>query len=199
MDFHKFLRSRRSIRNLKPDPIPDTVLRNILTTSTYAPSSHNRQPWRFAVLTSDAIKLKLANEMALDFHHDLEKDLLSENEILSRIEKSRTQIVSSPVIIILCMDVSEMDHYPDARRAEAERVMAIQSTANAGLQFLLAAHGEGLGCVWTCSPLFTPITVQTILDLPIAWEPQALFFVGYPEESQVPRKRKSLDEISKFI
>lgn len=199
MDFHKFLRSRRSIRNLRPDPIPDSVIRNILTTSTYAPSAHNRQPWRFAVLTSDAIKLKLANEMALHFRHDLENDQLPESEIISRIEKSRMQIVSSPVIIILCMDVSEMDHYPDARRGEAERVMAIQSTANAGLQFLLAAHAEGLGCVWTCSPLFTPNTIRTILDLQISWEPQALFFVGYPEESPVPRKRKSLEEISKFI
>ena len=71
---------------------------------------------------------------------------------------------------------------PDARRAEAERMMAIQSTANAGLQMLLAVHAEGLGAVWTCAPLFTPEVVRATLDLPISWEPQGMFFVGYPAE-----------------
>src|SRR5687768_2063471 len=51
-ELHNFLRTRRSIRRFKPDPVPASVIEEILTTATYAPSAHNRQPWRFAVLAS---------------------------------------------------------------------------------------------------------------------------------------------------
>ena len=140
MDLQSFLRSRRSVRRFKPYPVPDSMIRNILTTATYAPSAHNRQPWRFVVVTSQDVKSNMADAMAMDFRHDLEQDNIPEEEILARLLKSRSRIISSPVIVILCMDFSEMDDYPDSRRVEAEKIMAVQSTANAGLQLLLAAH-----------------------------------------------------------
>jgi coenzyme F420-0:L-glutamate ligase / coenzyme F420-1:gamma-L-glutamate ligase len=199
MDLQSFLRSRRSVRRFKPYPVPESVIRNILTTTTYAPSAHNRQPWRFVVVTSQDVKSNLADAMAMDFRHDLEQDNTSGDEILARLQKSRSRIISSPVIVILCMDLSEMDDYPDSRRAETEKIMAVQSTANAGLQLLLAAHAEGLGCVWTCAPLFTPDTVRAVFNLPLTWEPQAMFFIGYPAETPMLRERKSIQEISIFL
>jgi len=199
MDFHNFLRSRRSIRRFEAASVPDSIIRRILTTATYAPSAHNRQPWRFVVLTNEGTKLHLANAMALDFRRDLEQDNLSEDEILSHLDKSRSRITSSPVVIILCMDLSVMDKYPDKRRAEAERLMAIQSTANAGLQLLLAAKAEELGCVWTCAPWFAPNTVRETLHLSISWEPQAMFLIGYPAETPKLRERISIEELSIFL
>jgi coenzyme F420-0:L-glutamate ligase / coenzyme F420-1:gamma-L-glutamate ligase len=199
MDPHNFLRTRRSVRRFKQDPVPDYIIQKILETAAYAPSAHNRQPWRFLVITSISTKNILANVMAADFRRDLEHDQLSEDEIQTRLEKSHLQITTSPVIIILCMDMSDMDSYPDARRAEAEKIMAIQSTANAGMQMLLAAHAEGLGCVWTCAPLFTPNTIKNTLHLSGTWEPQGMFYLGYPAEIPQVRKRKPISEISIFI
>jgi len=199
MDLHFFLRSRRSVRRFKPIPIPDSVIRKIITTATFAPSAHNRQPWRFAVTSKADVKSDLADAMAVDFRRDLENDNLSEEEINDRLEKSRARIIFSPVIILLCMDISEMDVYPDVRRAEAERIMAVQSTANAGLQMLLAVHAEGLAGVWTCAPLFTPEIVRNVFNLPKSWEPQGMFFIGYPAESPKPRARKTFEEILRFI
>ena len=199
MDLHFFLRSRRSVRHFKPIAIPDSVIRKIVTTATFAPSAHNRQPWRFAVTSNATVKSDLADAMAVDFRRDLENDNLSEDEINARLEKSRSRIIFSPVIILLCMDMSEMDLYPDIRRAEAERIMAIQSTANAGLQMLLAVHAEGLAGVWTCAPLFTPEIVRNAFNLPKSWEPQGMFFIGYPAESPKPRARKTFEEILRFI
>src|SRR5215216_2108387 len=66
-DFHNFLRTRRSIRRFLSKPVPDSVIRNILTTATFAPSAHNRQPWRFVVVTDESVKGTLAEAMALDF------------------------------------------------------------------------------------------------------------------------------------
>lgn len=199
MDPHNFLRTRRSVRRFKQDPVPDNIIQKILETATYAPSAHNRQPWRFLIVTSIPAKNMLANAMATEFRRDLEHDQLPEDEIRTRLEKSYLQITSSPVIIILCMDISDMDIYPDARRAVAENIMAIQSTANAGMQMLLAAHAEGMGCVWTCAPLFTPKTIKNIFHLSEAWEPQGMFYLGYPAETPQVRKRKPITEISIFI
>jgi coenzyme F420-0:L-glutamate ligase / coenzyme F420-1:gamma-L-glutamate ligase len=195
MDLQNFLRSRRSIRHFKSTDISDSLITKIITTAAFAPSAHNRQPWRFVLITKAAAKSHLADSMAIDFRRDLEHDNLSEEEIQGRIKRSRDRITSSPVIILLCMDMSEMDNYPDARRSEAEKIMAIQSTANAGMQLLLAAHAEGLGAVWTCSPLFAPETLRLAFDLPNTWEPQGMFCIGYPAENPEPRIRKSLDEI----
>ena len=199
MDLHQFLRSRRSIRRFKPDPVPDSVIKNILTTATFAPSAHNRQPWRFCVVTDVSVKQKLADAMAIEFERDLEKDQLPPTEIQKRTKRSRERMTAAPVLVILCLDMSEMDVYPDKKRKQAEFRMAMQSVANAGMQLMLAAHAEGLGSVWVCSPLFVQETIQSVLNLPKTWEPQAIFFVGYPDVIPDVRERKMLDEISVHI
>ena len=182
-DLHGFLRSRRSIRHFRPDPVPGDAIQRILETATYAPSAHNNQPWRFAVLTGAAAKSRLADAMAADFRRDLEKDNLPQAEVAQRLDRSRRRIIEAPAVIVLCMDESGMDVYPDERRQQAETIMAVQSTALAGLQLLLAAHAEGLGGVWTCAPLFAPEVVRQTLGLPSEWKPQGMFFVGYPAET----------------
>ena len=190
------MRTRRSIRRFKPDLIPDSVIEDILTTATFAPSAHHRQPWRFAVIIDLAVKEKLADAMAEKFQHDLENDNLSPDEISKRVIRSRERILSAPVVIILSVDMSDMDTYPDRHRKKAEYIMAIQSAANAGMQLLLAAHAEGLGSVWVCSPLFAQKTVLNVLNLPKTWEPQAMYFLGYPEIIPQARERKPIREIT---
>src|SRR6185436_9922865 len=83
-NLHEFLQTRRSIRRFKSDPVPDSVIENILTTAAFAPSAHNRQPWRFAVVTDLSVKQKLADAMASEFERDLEKDKLPQTEIKKR-------------------------------------------------------------------------------------------------------------------
>ena len=136
--------------------------------------------------------------MAKEFELDLEADSLPPEEIKKKVARSRDRIITAPVIIILCVDMSDMDTYPDTRRKKAEYLMASQSAAGAGMQLLLAAHAEGLGSVWVCSPLFAQETVQTTLGLPKSWEPQAMYFLGYPEEIPQVRERKPISEISKW-
>ena len=180
-DLHSFLRTRRSIRRFNADPVPDSVIENILTTATYAPSAHHRQPWRFAVITETSVKTKLADAMAIEFQRDLEKDNFSKDEIEKKVASSCNRIISAPVVIILSVDMTDMDTYPDSHRKKAEYIMATQSAANAGMQLILAAHADGLGSVWVCSPLFVPNVVRKTLELPETWEPQAMYFLGYPD------------------
>lgn len=137
--------------------------------------------------------------MAGEFQRDLEKDNLSSEEITKRVNRSRERITGAPVVVILCLDMSEMDEYPDTRRKKAEYVIATQSAANAGMQLLLAAHAEGLGGVWVCSPMFAQETVQKALNISNTWEPQAMFLLGYPVEIPALRERKKLEEVAIFL
>ena len=150
-------------------------------------------------MTDSSVKGRLADAMAEDFERDLLQDGVAQEKIEAQITRSRERITSAPVVILLCLDMTEMDAYPDARRQRAERTMAMQSVAAAGLQLLLAAHAEGLGGVWVCSPLFTQETIKKTLDLAETWEPQGMFFVGYATQNPEPRERKSIGSISLFL
>jgi coenzyme F420-0:L-glutamate ligase/coenzyme F420-1:gamma-L-glutamate ligase len=150
-------------------------------------------------LTNLSTKTKLADAMAIKFKQDLEKDNLSKDEIEKKVTSSRERIISAPVVIILSLDMTDMDIYPDKNRQKAEYIMATQSATNAGMQLLLAAHAEGLGSVWVCSPLFAQEAVQAALDLPISWEPQAMYFLGYPVEIPLPRERKPIKDVVKIF
>jgi F420 biosynthesis protein FbiB-like protein len=175
--------------------VQTAVIESILTTATYAPSAHNRQPWRFVVITDLSVKAKLAEAMARDFESDLTRDGLSPEKIQSQLKRSRDRITFAPVAILLCLDMSEMDSYPDEKRNHAEYMMAVQSAAAAGMQILLAAHAEGLGGVWACWPLFAQETIRKALNLSEAWEPQGMFFIGYPVDIPEARERKPLDAV----
>jgi len=147
-------------------------------------------------VTDESVKEKLANAMAAEFERDLEIDNLPPDEIQKLTSRSQKRIIGGPVVIILCLDMSEMDVYPDKKRGKAEYLMAVQSVANAGMQMLLASHAEGLGGVWVCSPLFVQETIQLNLALPKTWEPQAMIILGYPADIPISRERKSTHDIT---
>jgi F420 biosynthesis protein FbiB-like protein len=193
-----WLESRRSVRRFRPEPVPTDQLRRILAAATWAPSAHNRQPWRFAVLTSPEAKACLAEALAEEFRRDLLADGLSEEEVDLQLSRSRLRITGAPVAILLCLDPASGDTYRDERRKQAEALMGVQSVALAGGQLLLAAHAEGLGGVWMCAPLFACEAAQSALKLPAAWQPQALLLLGYPAQIPAPRPRRPLDEIALF-
>ena len=58
-DFLELLMYRRSIRRLKPDPIPDDDVMKILDAAHYAMSGGNSQPWEFIVVKERKVKEKL--------------------------------------------------------------------------------------------------------------------------------------------
>jgi nitroreductase len=63
MDVFEAIRTRRSTRKYRPDPIPDEKLEMIFEAARVAPSAANRQPWRFIVV-QDAERKKALAEAA---------------------------------------------------------------------------------------------------------------------------------------
>ena len=50
MDIFEAIFSRRTIKDFKPDPVPDDVLDRALEAGTWAQNHRMTQPWRFTVL-----------------------------------------------------------------------------------------------------------------------------------------------------
>ncbi len=180
---------RRSIRLYHPDPVPEALIGQLITAALWSPSAHNRQPWRFAVVQSAESKQRLAVAMGARLRRDLEADGVPAAVIEADVSRSYRRITAAPVAIVLCLTMADMDRYPDERRAQNEYLMAVQSTAMAGQNLLLAAHDAGLGACWICAPLFCPEVVVQTLALPEDWQPQAIITVGYPAETRARTRR----------
>ncbi len=174
------LRQRRSVRRFTAQLIPETILERLLEAATWAPSSHNSQPWRFVVLRSTQSRQDLAAGMGAEFLKDLLASGVKIERARAQVERSGRRIQEAPAAIVLCLDVSVLEQHVLESRQAGERQMAVQSVAMAGQNLLLAAHMFGLGGVWLCAPLFAPHTVRRALDLPEAWHPQGIVLLGYP-------------------
>ncbi len=185
--------SRRSIRRYSPQPVSRALLAHLLTAAVWAPSAHNRQPWRFAVIYSDAYKQQLARAMGERLKTDLQADGVPLEVIERDVTRSYERITSAPVLVLVCLSMADMDTYTDEQRNHNEYVMAVQSVAMAAQNLLLAAHERGLGACWMCAPLFVPNVVRRVLHLPDDWQPQGLITLGYPAE-QRERSRRPIEE-----
>lgn len=174
--------SRRSIRRYQAEPVPRPLIDALLMAATAAPSAHNRQPWRFAVIAQADSKERLARAMGQKLRADLEADQQPTAVIEQDVNRSYGRITQAPALILVCLTLADMDRYPDSFRQGNEWLMAAQSTAMAAQNLLLAAHAHGLGACWLCAPLFCPDVVQQTLQLPPDWQPQGLITLGFPAE-----------------
>jgi nitroreductase len=103
------------------------------------------------------------------------------------------------VVVAVCLSLADMDRYPDPARAAAECLMAVQSTAMAVQNLLLAATAAGLGACWMCAPLFCPAVVRGALALPADWQPQALVTIGRPASAGKPPSRRPLADVVRAV
>ena len=164
--------------------MPQAIIDRLLESAVWAPSAHNRQPWRFVVITTANAKQKLAGAMGEALRRDLAADGLSRTAIDRDANRSYTRLTGAPLLILVCLTMADMDEYPDERRNRNEALMAAQGAAMAGQNLMLSAHALGLGACWLCAPLFCPEIVRETLDLPADWQPQGVITVGYPAETK---------------
>jgi len=193
-----WLFSRRSVRRFLNQPVPQSVINLLLEAAIQAPSAHNRQPARYAVIQDPGQKRLLAEAMGAAFLKDLLSDGQPPGEAQAQVERSQRRINQAPLAILVLLERRSLDIYPDEPRQQAEYLMAVQGVAMAAENLLLAAHYLDLGAVWLCAPLFTPETARKALDLPASWEPQGLILIGYPAQYPEKRVRYEVADVARF-
>ena len=192
MNVMEAINKRRSIRNYRPDPIPDEVLGRLLNALRLAPSGRNAQPWKFIVVRDAGMRRKLA--IACRFQ--------------PRRPEGQPFVAEAPVIIVACG--SEADaacgYYQDgeffitygheAPQGITDRWSCLPvDLAIAMDHFSLAAMEEGLGTCWVAG--LDEREVKRLLGVPDNIRAPILMPVGYPASASwpEPRPRKSLEEV----
>jgi nitroreductase len=184
MEILEAIRSRRAVRQYRPDPVKKEDIHTILDAANWAPSGMNRQPWEFIVVTKGKIR-----EMGKSYHSTLTEYL--ENWDISPMRDSITKEAfirfaeiygGAPLVIVVLV---KADPLPNFRKADLESASAAMEN------LLLAATALGLGTCWMTGPLRDEKTLRTTLAIPPDREIVAITPLGYPEE--IPRDQPRLD------
>jgi F420 biosynthesis protein FbiB-like protein len=193
--FQSLVKGRRSIRRYEARPVSQKTIDGLIEAGTWAPSAHNRQPWRFAVLTDATARETLAQRMG----DRLRQARLSDGDDPTDVEvdatRSYARITGAPLVIVAFLSMEDMDTYPDTERQAAEHLMAVQGVAMAVNNILVAAHAAGLGACWMCAPLFCSDAVVGAVGAPQHWRAQALLTLGYPASKGKPPVRRPLADV----
>lgn len=189
------LAGRRSIRTYDERPVPPELVDRVVGAARHAPSPHHSVPWRFAVLTEQESKARLAQAMGERWRRDLRQDGLPAEDIEEEVAKSRRRITGAPLVVIGSLYLAPLDSYPDPQRQQAETLMAAHSLGAALQSIMLAAHANGLASCWMCAPVFCPEVVRDALDLPAELIPHALLTIGYGAKPPPARGRPSLEDV----
>jgi nitroreductase len=116
MELMEVLRTRRSVRQWKPDPVPDETLKKLAQAASWAPSGSNNQPWAFVIIR--------------------------EQGRLKRLRAAAPGIAGrASAIVLICLDRRRGDE----EAGSSEYDMVHMSLGAAMQNLLLAAHDQGLG------------------------------------------------------
>lgn len=167
-DVYTSIMTRTSVRSYQDKPVEKEKVDRLLHAGMAAPSAVNRQPWHFVVVT--------------------ERPLLA---ALAQANPNAGMAKDAPLAIVVCGDMTK------ALDGEG-RQFWVQDCSAATENILLAAHGMGLGAVWTgtypskgrCE------AVSKILGLPETLIPLNTIVIGYPKEVQQPKDKWKPENVS---
>ncbi len=186
---------RRSIRKLKPDPIPDELVDNIIEVARWAPSGANSQPWEFIVIKKQELRdriIELINE---------QNSLMGKIEVVRepelRFKRSLLVDTRAPVFIIVCGDTRTVDAYPLATALQRGHSHFVSGLANAFLYMSLAGTALGLGTQWVSAIAhhYVQSFIKDLLGVPKEIEFYDMLAVGYPDMEPKPRFVRAREEI----
>lgn len=194
MDVFETIRRRRSIRSYEPKEIPEDIVTQLLEVLRLAPSSGNRQPYRFIVVRDKAVKAALAGACrwspgrAKGHEYIADAPLVIaacgfENESITRYYKDgMTYLTTSRMLVQIDKD-SERPYLS----------MMILDIAVAFDHLDLAATSLGLGTCWIAS--IDELEVKNVLGVPEDVRVLAVMTIGYTSTWPEPRPRKDLDKL----
>jgi iodotyrosine deiodinase len=193
----ELMRTRRSIRQFAPDPVPCALIENAIRVAGSAPSGANQQPWTFVVVSDAETKRRIregAEREELLLYSERATD-----EYLHAIEPIGTDAVKphltdAPYLIAVFEQAWRLED------GEKRKHYYVRESVGIAVGFLLSAlHASGLASL-THAP--SPMRfLKEILDRPENERPFLLIPVGYPAaDAEVPvLEKKSLDEIALFV
>jgi len=190
----ELMKTRRSVRRFKPDPVPKEYVDMLLEAARWAPSAGNRQPWRFIIVEEASVREKIGELYQKMRKADLEGvpvDSPFYKAVSERVKANfyRNIFAIPPLLIVVCADPKESFH---SRTYQMDCAVAIQN-------MLLMAHALKLGSTYV--DFYRPEQetqlkqVRDLLGIPDEIALRAILPLGYPAETPTVPPRKDLHEI----
>ena len=195
--------SRRSVREFTEQPVALETLEQLLLAATSAPSASNRQPWRFAVVSSKALRTRIAEMKAIIRRGHHAEDFGSYGDFFHEPLASAAVIVipqyrDHPDLIanLLASGGAEPGQFHTASAMRAE----LCSTSAAVMNLLLAAHAHGLGGVWMAGPMIARDSIGALLGIESPWNMVGAVALGHPAGPRPAQQpRKSLERVVQWF
>ena len=193
-DLFEIIRTTRSMRRLKPDPVPNELIRKILEAGVCAPSGGNMQQWRFLVIRDRKInetvgalyKRAWEEQVAPRYRAGEPAPGMSPERflrLLNAAEHLAAHIHEAPVWIVPCLEGGT-----PTRTSGSSIYPAVQN-------MLLAARALGLGATLTTLYLQFEKEAEAAMGLPPNVHSYALLPVGYPMGRFGPVRRVPLADV----
>lgn len=192
-EFYQKMATRRSIRHFSKTPVDKEILINAIKTAGSAPSGANRQPWYFALITSQDKKEKIrqaAENVEKDFYSKKAPQTWLNDLKFLGTNSSKPYLTEAPALIAVFsrtnheyLGLPVRTYYPN------------ESTGIATGFLLTALHSAGIATLThTPKPMFF---LNEVLNLEKTFRPYMIIVAGYPKEPvELPRiERKQLHEI----
>ncbi len=169
--------TRRSIVQMKPDPVPRELITRLLDAAVWVPNHRVTEPWQFFVLEGEA-KRRFA-EIRRDFR---KATLPNPNlpEVQPALERLYQETVATPGIIVV---TSHVANDPEVREED------FWATFAATYAFMLGAWSLGVGTYFRTGAFRDFAPLRALLNLPEDRRILGVLNVGYP--AAVPQKRRT--------
>lgn len=187
---------RRSIRKYQDKPVERQLIEQVLQAGILAPSSKNRQPWRFIVV-SGAAKAEALQAMRQGVEREKTQPLLPENAPNLPSALHTLQIMQqAPVLIFVINTLGQNLQQPLSTEAHIGEICNAQSIGAAIQNMTLAATELGLGSLWICDTFFAYPELCACLQC--QGQLAAALALGYADESPAARPRRPLKEVCEW-
>ncbi len=195
-DVFEIMRTTRSMRRLKPDPVPDALIRRILEAGAAAANGGNTQKWRFLVVKDRAIKQAVQVYYKRAFDKVIGPRYATSppppgvtperyKRQHAAVEYLTEHYHDAPVWIVACLEDGAGE---PPRWAGASIYPAVQN-------MLLAARALGLGSTLTTRHLLYERETETALGLPPGVHSYAILPIGWPMGNFGPVGRGRLEDV----
>jgi len=205
----------RALRRLKPDPVPDGLITQVLDAAIRAPSGGNAQNWTFIVVRGEAQRHRLgavyrkASDEVAEIYAARGRPAHLTDAQYQRLMAGGSylwdHIGDAPVLLVPCLrkrDMPARDALPaavaaryDAHLAHQEKIRG-SSIYPAIQNIILACRGLGLGTLITTNHILYEDEVRVILGLPDDVFTFALMPIGFPVGKYGPVARRPVSEVA---
>ena len=179
VEYIELLKKRRAIRDFEDRDVPPEVVQEIIQESCLAPSSMNRQSWRFIIIMDRSMIQRLSDESKKNTLEQIlkEPDSSRQGLISSLRDETFNVYYNAPCLVYIAGAESSL------RR--------IEDCSLAACYFMFSAAARGLGTCWVgLGQNIKDPDLRRIIGLPDDHEIVAPLILGYPKSIPATPERE---------